>query len=259
MDIDQFFNRAFDEYSKKNPTVKKINDLIISREEKIVNDHIAIRTFDHLGFNKEYIFDYFKKFGYEKKGEYFFQQKKLKAIHLELIGFPKIFISELLLDEFPGVVRNTFMELGESYGNLDFEDLFFNHRPWKASYKKYEEFCHLSEYAGWVYAHGICANHFTVSFNELKSFKSLFDLNEFLKDQNILLNNSGGEIKGSPEVYLEQSSTMADKNQINFSEGVYRIPGSYYEFTKRYVKKGDTLFQGFVEGSADKIFESTHD
>ena len=67
MDIDQFFNRAFDEYSIKNPTVKKINDLLILRGEKIVNDHIAIRSFDHPGFNKEYIFDYFKKFGYEKR------------------------------------------------------------------------------------------------------------------------------------------------------------------------------------------------
>ena len=195
MDIEQFFNRSFDEYSKKNPTVKKINDLLISRGEKIVNDHIAIRSFDHSGFNKEFIYDYFKKFGYEKKGEYFFQEKKLRAIHLELRGFPKIFISELLLDEFPSDVRNTFIEIGESYGGLDFEDLFFNHRPWKASYKVYEKLGRESEYAGWVYAHGLCANHFTVYVNELNSFKNLSELNKILKEKNILLNNSGVKLR----------------------------------------------------------------
>ena len=169
-----------------------------------------------------------------KKGEYFFQQKKLKAIHLELRGFPKVFISELLLDEFPSDVRNTFIEIGESYGGLDFEDLFFNHRPWKASYKVYEKLGRESEYAGWVYAHGLCANHFTVYVNELNSVKNLSELNKILKEKNILLNNSGGEIKGSPEVFLEQSSTLADQNSVRFNEGEFTIPGSYYEFAKRY-------------------------
>lgn len=64
-------------------------------------------------------------------------------------------------------------------------------------------------------------------------------------------------MKGSPDVRLEQSSTMADKVSVTFSDGNQQIPGGFYEFAKRYPLPDGTLYQGFVEASADKIFEST--
>jgi len=71
------------------------------------------------------------------------------------------------------------------------------------------------------------------------------------------MNTSGGEIKGTPEQLLRQSSTLADKVAISFKEGSYEIPACYYEFAQRYKDKSGKLYSGFIAKSADKIFEST--
>ncbi|GAM56151.1 hypothetical protein JCM19231_5246 [Vibrio ishigakensis] len=57
---------------------------------------------------------------------------------------------------------------------------------------------------------------------------------------------------------LEQSSTMADKVDVAFSDAVHSIPGGFYEFAKRYQDNQGELYHGFVAASADKIFESTN-
>ena len=49
-----------------------------------------------------------------------------------------------------------------------------------------------------------------------------------------------------------------DLKGVRFNEGEFTIPGSYYEFAKRYALPSGLMFQGFIEGSADKIFESTN-
>jgi hypothetical protein len=114
-----------------------------------------------------------------------------------------------------------------------------------------------SDYGAWMGAIGFRPNHFTVSVNELSSFEQLNDLNDFLKENGIKLNESGGEIKGSPEVFLEQSSTLADSVEVEFSDRKMTIPSCYFEFAKRYPMKDGKLYTGFVATSADKIFEST--
>ena len=104
---------------------------------------------------------------------------------------------------------------------------------------------------------GFRANHFTISINDLNSFDKLAAFNDFLKTNDFTLNKSGGEIKGSPQLFLEQSSTLADAVEIDFADGKQMIPSCYYEFAKRYPLADGTLYQGFVAQSADKIFEST--
>jgi len=101
------------------------------------------------------------------------------------------------------------------------------------------------------------ANHFTVLVNALGTFDDLGQLNRFLVENGFELNTSDGEIKGSPQVYLEQSSTLADRVQVQFSDGAESIPACYYEFARRYPLPNGELFSGFVAKSADKIFEST--
>ena len=78
-----------------------------------------------------------------------------------------------------------------------------------------------------------------------------------LRSEGFDINEVGGEVKGSPQVYLEQSATMADKVFVKFSDGMQIIPGGFYEFAKRYPMENGELYQGFVEASANKIFEST--
>ena len=114
-----------------------------------------------------------------------------------------------------------------------------------------------SDYAGWVAAFGYRPNHFTVFINALKSFSDITELNTFLKGQGVQLNASGGEIKGTPQVFLEQSSTLANNIEVEFTDGKLTVPACYYEFAKRYALPTGELYQGFVAASADKIFEST--
>ena len=116
-----------------------------------------------------------------------------------------------------------------------------------------------SDYAAWVSAFGYRPNHFTVFINELKKFSDIHVLNDFLKEQGFKLNSSGGEVKGSKEVCLEQSSTLANNIEVSFEDKKLTIPACYYEFARRYPLPDGKLYQGFVAASADKIFESTKD
>ena len=79
-----------------------------------------------------------------------------------------------------------------------------------------------------------------------------------IKENGYKLNESGGEIKGTPEELLEQSSIIADLQKVDFSGTIYNIPSCYYEFAKRYETKDGEIYQGFIAKSADKIFESTN-
>lgn len=79
-----------------------------------------------------------------------------------------------------------------------------------------------------------------------------------MKQGDFILNSAGGEVKGSAEVLLEQSATMADRIEVNFKDVQKSIPSCFYEFALRYPKADGELYSGFVAASADKIFESTN-
>ena len=51
---------------------------------------------------------------------------------------------------------------------------------------------------------------------------------------------------------------MADNQDVTFSDETLEIPSCFYEFAQRYPLPNGELYQGFVEASADKIFESTN-
>ena len=86
----------------------------------------------------------------------------------------------------------------------------------------------------------------------------MIKVNDLLKREGFRLNDAGGEIKGTPANMLEQSSTMADIIPVSFIEGTYEIPACYYEFARRYPDQKGNIYTGFLEKSADKIFESTN-
>lgn len=257
------FETLWEQYSGENPSAEKIAGLFRSRGERVVNDHVAFRTFDDPRVNIEVLARPFVELGYIPKGDYYFEVKKLRARHYELpgeAGAPRIFISELILDEFSDDLRSTIRNaldgvpdaLLSSPGLIHHGSLFKN-----PSYAVYDRLRKESEYAAWLYAFGYRANHFTVSVNHLSGFKRLEEVNEFLKQNGYSLNTSGGEIKGSPEQLLEQSSTLADRVELGFADGVHTIPLCYYEFALRYPARDGKVFSGFIAGSADKIFEST--
>ena len=169
-------------------------------------------------------------------GEYFIL-KGAKALCVPTNYYQSLKVNEI--DE--NILANpNFLFSGIPWGPVDFQ-----------TYKKIQS---ESDYASWVIAMGYIANHFTVSVTDCAFFKNLSQLNNFLKENNFEINSSGGEIKGSIDQGLEQSSIMSEKVSVNFLDGSYKVPGCYYEFAYRY-----NNFDGFITKSANHIFESTNE
>lgn len=267
--LTSIFENIWSDYTAFNPHAKTIYDQILAHERQkypevraLVNDHIALRTFNHPRLNIQVLGRLFEKHGYEAKGEYHFEDKKLYARHWEHADpqVPKVFISELLTQHFSPRVREIADAAAASFtdAQLATAEMLWAGRPWKASHAVYQELLKESEYAAWLYAFGFRCNHFTVYFNALKSFADLNELNQFLMSKGHKLNASGGLIKGTPQECLEQSSTLAGKVHIEFTDGRFEIPACYYEFARRYPQANGQLYTGFIATSADKIFESTN-
>ena len=262
MTVNQLFDSLWLDYTTRLcPSAEKVHHLL-QEDTPLINDHIALRTFksDHLGI--EALAKTFIALGYEMGGEYHFREKKLYARHYQHPdpSLPKVFISELLVEQLTLEAQQIIASLLEQSEELDIASgaFLYRGRPWSITIDDYKQLALESEYASWLAAHGYGANHFTVSVNQLNAFDEVSTVNAFLRQQGFAINQSGGDVKGSPEVCLEQSSTLADTVNVAFSDGVLSIPGGFYEFAKRYQQPDGQLYQGFVEASANKIFESTH-
>jgi hypothetical protein len=263
MEIDLIYDRLWREYAAQNPSARKIKALFTAGGEEVLNDHLAFRTINDKRVNIDVLASIFMDNGYEPKGEYRFKQKHLFAKHYEHrseASAPKVFISELLMDELSVSLRQTMLAWLDSVytqisssGNI----IFAGNPGFVPSFKVYNTLRQESEYAAWLYVYGFRANHFTVSVDSMKKYNSINKVNDYLKAEGFLLNSIGGEIKGTPQDLLEQSSTLADIIPVKFIEGNHEIPACYYEFAKRYPDANGKIYTGFLEKSADKIFEST--
>lgn len=260
--VQPLFDAIWQDYIAITPSADAVHQLLASEGEQIINDHVAFRTFDRSKVNLSKLAAHFLTLGYEAKGDYDFVAKKLTAKHYEHPNpqFPKVFISELRVDELSEaavkIIDGMLASVDENAASAN--DFLYSGTHWQVSADDYRLLLSESEYAAWMSAWGFRANHFTVSVNSLKSRLNLVQVNEKLKGNGFRLNTSGHEIKGGPDVFLAQSSTMADNQGVKFSDEVLEIPSCFYEFAQRYPTPSGELYQGFVEASADKIFESTN-
>ena len=263
MNTTKLLSKLWEQYAEITPSAKKIHDLLERKGEEIKNDHIAIRTFNDSRVNINVLERLFLELGYEEKGKYVFESKKLFAKHYEHTtdkNAPRIFISELELEKCSQKLQETVKTILDNCDQSTFSnpELVICGSVWESNSQEiYNQLLEESEYAAWMYIYGFRANHFTINVNALKDFDTLQDLNAFLEDSGWKLNASGGKIKGTPEQLLEQSSTLADLHMVDFKEGSLQIPSCYYEFALRYPMSNGELYQGFIASSADKIFEST--
>ena len=264
MKLDEFFNKCWSIYSVTTPDAPLIHRLLKERGEQVLNDHVAFRTFNLPGISRLELGKIFEDWGYRRADEELdFPEKKLKAsyyLHPDSQN-PKVFISELLLERVSKDLQEWIRDFtSPSMKSAKPSAEIFLKPAWKpVRYAEYQRFYSESEYAAWTAAFSIQVNHFTVFVNSLSTFKSLQELNAFLKSHGMKLNASGGEVKGTPDQLLEQSSTEARRIPWKFAENeTQNVMGCYYEFARRYPLPGtDQLFQGFIPASADKIFEST--
>ncbi len=262
--LDELFEFFWNDYSALTPDAGRIHRLLEERGERFFNDHMAFRTFNLDPIGVDSLAATFLERGYRLSGEYRFEEKQLRAKSFAHPDphVPHVFISELLTerfsDELQGIVRRLVDQVPADRAGSP--ELFTALPSWGAvSYEEYERLLEESRYAGWLAAFGIRVNHFTVSINSLKTFDSIQGLNGWLMEQGFVLNESGGVVKGTPEVLLEQSSTMANRVEWEFANGERQvIPSCYYEFARRYPDPSTgELYEGFIARSADRIFEST--
>jgi hypothetical protein len=248
------------DYEALNPQVRQIHGLLTDAGETIVNDHIALRTFDDPRCDLDALSRPFLEAGYRPAGRYRFEQKRLVAWHLEPPdpALPLVFVSQLVLRELsPGlraIVAGLLDQLPEALPGSG--ALAAAGRPWQVAHADVARLAEESEYAAWMAAHGFRANHFTVLVNALARYGDLPRLCAFLEEHGLAMSRAGGLIKGSPAEGLEQASTLASQVAVAFSDGTFTVPGCYYELARRHERDGK-LFRGFIEGSADRIFEST--
>lgn len=262
MTPDVLFQPLWNDYIQRLcPSAEKVHQLL-QEDDALINDHIALRTFNVEPLGIATLAQPFLDAGYTPCGDYVFESKKLQAQHFEHPDptQPKVFISELKVDECSAELQTIVAKLVEQVdaSKLQSPEFLYGGRLWELSYADFQTLAKESEYASWLAAHGFGANHFTVSVNQLNAFDEVVGVNNHLRDAGFTINEFGGEVKGSPEVLLEQSSTMADKVTVSFTEGDEVIPGGFYEFAKRYPMSNGELYPGFVAASADKIFESTN-
>ncbi len=263
MNYDELFSKLWIDYTNKNPQALKIFESFIAEGETVINDHIAFRTFNLPEVNIDVMSKAFLAVGFEEKGSYIFEQKKLFAKHFEhpeKPDAPRVFISQLKVEEFSPFLQTTVKEIIAKIPEsvLNSKEIILAGNQWgKPSYEVYQKLREESEYAAWLYVNGFTVNHFTVSVTHLDKLNDIYAVNEFLKNQGYLMNDGAGEVQGTPEELLEQSSVKAELQDIEFMEGIYQVPACYYEFAKRYRDVEGNLYGGFIAKSADKIFQST--
>lgn len=287
--LDIIMDALFTPYKKSVTDVEKIvnaliSNQIIASEDEIVNDHIAFRTLGVPNLGIASIEKLFLHYGYEKKDYYNFEEKKLDAFWYAPPSpkYPRIFISELRVNELPDHAKNIIAEYTNSIQRDPVDDInldnpnkvgsFFYKPLWQlptvTDYKSLEE---VSEYAAWVIYNRYYLNHYTISVHELKPpYNTLEKFNTLLNEIGVELNSSGGVIKTSKDGLLKQSSSVAKMVNATFRDGEnLKIAGSYVEFAERlplndipYTKeKSDMPIErrdGFESANADKIFESTY-
>jgi len=261
--VETFFEHLWQQYTDINPQALAIHALLQARGETVVNDHVAMRTFNTEKLGIDRLSKTFEAMGYKNRGSYDFTAKQLNAYHFEHQenpNHPKIFISELITESFSDELQAIVKKIDDQVDADEVfdEDFLYTGRPWNLSFTDYITLLRESEYAAWTAAFGYRANHFTVSINHLNTFFDIQSLNKFIIDNGFAMNESGGIIKGSPEQWLEQSSTMAPMVNLEFSDVNHLVPSCFYEFAKRFPMDTGMLYQGFIAASADKIFESTH-
>lgn len=287
--LDGVLHGLMSRYQQRVPDVQGIfkamlDEGIIQSPDEIENDHIAFRTMGvpHLGLQS--FEKLFLHYGYEKRNEYNFTEKKLTAYwYSPPMGknYPRIFASELRVNELSTTAQAIIHKYTGSLTTDPVDALNLNdanavdqflHQPlWPTpTLDEYLTLLQESEYAAWVIYNRYYLNHFTISVHNLKAgYCTIDEFVAFLEKRGFRLNSAGGVIKVSPDGGLRQASTVAQMVDAEFADGkVHRIAGSYVEFAERRVLPRFTDLpdhaigrqhrrEGFEAANADKIFEST--
>jgi len=292
----ELFDRLWEQYIGRVSYANKYVELISQKKGKVVNDHIALRTFNtHTGGQPEgirAIKHILTCLEYSPKLKYPFPKKKLNAVHFEHPDkmFPKIFVSQLELEELPfwaqKIINNSvkdtpyllsdksieLLQKLKEKGELPTEaadiliiDLVqYFRRPWAIPQKDdVLKLNDVSQYAAWVLIHGNSVNHFTafINYQEVAEWPDLESTCKGLAAAGVPMKKN---IEGETGSKLQQSATLAVKEEVEVigDDGIEKIiwTYAYYELAQRdFVEENGSLklFSGFLGEQAAHLFDMT--
>jgi nucleoside diphosphate kinase len=252
----QFAPEAFRTYLSLNP----IGSFARPDSTQQNLDHVAFRTFNRGPVRLQELEIWLTARGYVATGDYNFVEKRLRARSFSNhdASIPRVFVSELLVEQQSVAVQKVIDDL--IIGSHIDPQFPWCSTPWpKISSVDYDTLLNDSgDYAAWTAINGLRPNHLTVSVKD-RIHKVISWLESDGRVFRTKISYAGGAVKGGPAVLLEQGSTVADLVPYDSSDGhtIY-VPAAYCEFAHRWVDPlTNQLFDGFVESSANKIFEST--
>ena len=240
MNVAQFFDALWDDYVAMTPQAARIKSAFEQRGETVTNDHVAFRTLSLEPIGLERLEPHLLALGYERYEPYRFPEKKLNAYGYTppQPDLPRVFLSELLVDQLSEAAQSILSRCVEQIdeSRVASTDVLWAGRLWEPiAWEEYLLLAAESEYAAWLASVGIRPNHFTISVTDFQKYTSVEAVLDVVEELGYAVNTSGGRVKGSPAVLLEQGSTMADQLPMPFADGIERaVPTCYYEFAKRY-------------------------
>jgi hypothetical protein len=284
----QLWNLLWQNYRERVTYARIYQQMIEAAGGWIANDHIAFRslrlTVDRNGRSVQLGIPYLAKIvealGYQQAGEYHFPAQLLYARHYvhpeqDIYDLPKLFISELIVDDLPenvaALIRQT-VQSGEFSLSADLLDATptqlahcFN-RPWQPPQQSaVEQVNGVSQYGAWVMLYGYSTNHFTgyVNRQQTTKYRTIEQTIAGLTDLGVPMKSA---IEGSIETGLCQTATQAAIEQAWVYDDTGTLiqipwPYAYYEIAERHQIKnsaGDlVLFEGFLRTQAQQLFEMT--
>ncbi|MEH2213891.1 DUF1338 domain-containing protein [Nostoc sp.] len=285
------------EYSARVNHARTYQQMITAAGGTVANDHIAFRSLrllvdtpqGKLNLGIDYLGQLAEALGYVAAGEYTFAQTHLYARHYrhsqqEEFNLPKLFISELIVDELPDNIAQLISKTVSSIPDkltstltllqkdADLETIakqlqqVFT-RPWQPPHRLIvEEVNQVTQYGAWVLLHGYAVNHFTgyVNGQNTPEYPDIDTTANALAKLGVPMK---AEIEGNVACGLRQTATQAVTEMVTVlddNSGVeIQIPWTYayYEIAQRYlidVEPGkQILFDAFLGSNAQQLFEMT--
>ncbi|MEH2136580.1 DUF1338 domain-containing protein [Nostoc sp.] len=285
------------EYSTRVNYARTYQQMINAVGGTIANDHIAFRSLrllvdspqGQVNLGIDHLAQLAEALGYVADGEYTFAKTHLYARHYrhpqqEEFNLPKLFISELIVDELPTNIAQlisktvstipheltsplTLLQEDADIKTIakQLQQVFT--RPWQTpQHSVVEEVNQVTQYGAWVLLHGYAVNHFTGYINR-QNTPEYPDIDTTASGLAKLGVPMKSEIEGNVACGLRQTATQAVTEMVtvlddNSGEEI-QIPWTYayYEIAQRYLVEIESgkqvLFDAFLGSNAQQLFEMT--
>jgi Domain of unknown function (DUF1338) len=297
--IKQLWTLLWQEYRGRVTYARTYQQMIEEAGGGIANDHIAFRslrltlhqTGNSIQLGIPYLAKLIEACGYEPAGEYHFPAQSLYARHYshpEQITYdlPKLFISELIVDDLPEPAAALIYETVQSgeFPHISLEAITLQddpiaqrallgqlvhlfRRPWlPPKQSALESVNAVSQYGAWVMIHGYAVNHFTgyVNHHPIEPYQTIAETAAGLARLGVPMKS---KLEGGIESGLCQTATQSVSElvwvQADSTGDLIQIPWpyAYYEIAERYPLINSAgipvLFEGFLNAQAQQLFEMT--